>query len=123
MKILITFLLGIVLGPRLLVLPSQRGAFYLVVEGLSTTPVIDYRTYTDLVPTGDLHMIGHQFSTRARLINANGNSANHVMKIGGKWDFDKSDGDLADIFAQMDAWLVAIKNSPSCRFKSARSCD
>mgnify|MGYP000570134107 FL=1 len=57
-------------------------------------------------------MIGHQFSTRARLINANGNSANHVMKIGGKWDFDKSDGDLADIFAQMDAWLVAIKNSP-----------
>lgn len=81
--------------------------------GLSTTPVIDYRTYTDLMPDGDLHMIGHQFSTRARLIDVNGNSENHIMKIGGKWNFDEDDGDLADIFSQMDSWLMAIKNNPS----------
>tara|TARA_Y100000385_G_scaffold59445_1_gene57525 strand:- start:11931 stop:14189 length:2259 start_codon:yes stop_codon:yes gene_type:complete len=81
--------------------------------GLSTTPIIDYRTYTDFMPDGDLHMIGHQFSTRARLINVNGNSGNQVMKIGGKWGFDEGEGDLADIFAQMDAWLMAIKNDPS----------
>jgi hypothetical protein len=99
-------------GPAATRIALSTGRVLFGGGGLSTTPVIDYRTYTDLVPTGDLHMIGHQFSTRARLINANGNSANHVMKIGGKWDFDKSDGDLADIFAQMDAWLVAIKNSP-----------
>ena len=55
--------------------------------GLATTPVIDYRSYTDNREGGDIHMIVHQFSTRARLAVANGHADNHVMNVGGLWGF------------------------------------
>ena len=32
--------------------------------GLATTPVIDYRSYTDNRENGDIHMMVHQYSTR-----------------------------------------------------------
>jgi hypothetical protein len=76
--------------------------------GLSQTPVIDYRTYTDNRENGDIHMIVHQFSTRQRMLNANGHTDNHVMSIGGLWGFTPEEPDLGGLFREMDAWLMAI---------------
>ncbi|MEQ8407356.1 MAG: DUF6351 family protein [Gammaproteobacteria bacterium] len=76
--------------------------------GLATTPVIDYRRYTDDVEGGDIHMIVHQFSTRQRLVNANGHADNHIMQVGGRWGFTEQEPDLATLFQQMDEWLMNI---------------
>lgn len=78
--------------------------------GLASTPVIDYRTYNDHRDGGDIHMIVHQFSTRQRLQNANGHSSNHVMQVGGQWDFTQEYGDLGNLFLQMDNWITDILN-------------
>ena len=51
--------------------------------GLATMPIIDYRTYYDDLPGGDVHLRFHSFSTRARLEKANGYSDNHVMLAAG----------------------------------------
>lgn len=77
--------------------------------GLATTPVIDYRSYTDHAEGGDIHMIVHQFSTRQRLENANGHSGNHVMQVGGRWGFSEQEPDLGELFRLMDVWLMAIQ--------------
>ena len=77
--------------------------------GLATTPVIDYRSYTDHREDGDIHMIVHQFSTRARLEAANGHADNHVMNVGGLWGYTEDRPDLGVIFRQMDRWLTAIE--------------
>lgn len=77
--------------------------------GLAATPIIDYRSYTDDREDGDIHMIVHQFSTRQRLIEANGHAGNHVMLVGGDWGFTEDEPDLAELFRQMDRWLTAIK--------------
>ncbi|PCJ16681.1 MAG: hypothetical protein COA96_18300 [SAR86 cluster bacterium] len=76
--------------------------------GLATTPVIDYRNYTDHRETGDIHMIVHQFSTRQRLQKANGHTDNHVMQVGGLWGFTEDQPDLGELFKQMDTWLMAM---------------
>lgn len=78
--------------------------------GLADIPIIDYRSYLDNREGGDIHMIVHQFSTRQRLINANGNADNQVMQIGGRWGFDEQAPDLGDLFDEMDRWLMAIRN-------------
>jgi len=83
--------------------------------GLSQTPIIDYRSYTDHAENGDIHMIVHQFSTRDRLINANGNADNHVMLVGGQWGFTEEASDLQDIFKQMDEWLLSIQRDSTGR--------
>lgn len=77
--------------------------------GLATTPVIDYRSYTDHREGGDIHMIVHQFSTRQRLINANGHADNHVMQVGGQWGFVEGGDDLGNLFRAMDEWIVNIQ--------------
>ena len=76
--------------------------------GLASTPVIDYRSYTDHSEDGDIHMIVHQYSTRQRLQLANGHANNHVMQIGGAWGFTADAPDLGELFRQMDQWLLAI---------------
>ncbi len=81
--------------------------------GLESTPVIDYRTYTDDRERGDIHMIVHQFSTRARLLEANGHTDNHVMTIGGRWGYTEAEPDLRSLFHQMDAWLTGIASDDS----------
>lgn len=77
--------------------------------GLATTPVIDYRSYTDHREGGDIHMIVHQFSTRQRLINANGHADNHVMQVGGQWGFEQGNDDLGNLFRAMDEWIGNIQ--------------
>ncbi len=81
--------------------------------GLASTPIIDYRTYRDHSAGGDIHMLMHQFSTRQRLLNANGHAFNHIMQIGGRWDFSPEAPDLGVLFEQMDTWLTAIAADPS----------
>ena len=76
--------------------------------GLATTPVIDYRSYTDDRVNGDIHMIVHQYTTRTRLMQANGHADNHVMEIGGRWGFAADEPDLKVLFAKMDRWLGNI---------------
>ena len=82
-------------------------------EGLAVTPVIDYRGYTDHAENGDIHMIVHQFSTRERLRRANGGIGNHVMQVGGQWGFESGRDDLAELFRQMDAWILRIQSDTS----------
>ncbi len=77
--------------------------------GLATTPVIDYRSYTDQREGGDIHMIVHQFSTRARMEAANGHADNHVMNVGGQWGYSDERPDLGVLFRQMDRWLTDIQ--------------
>lgn len=81
--------------------------------GLKETPVIDYRSYTDDREDGDIHMIVHQYSTRQRLLDANGHADNHVMNVGGLWGFTSEQPDLGTLFSQMDAWLMAIVSDES----------
>lgn len=78
--------------------------------GLASTPIIDYRSYTDHAENGDIHMIVHQFSTRARLRAANGHSDNQVMQVGGLWGYTEDNPDMRNIFQEMDGWITAIKN-------------
>jgi hypothetical protein len=77
-------------------------------QGLASTPVIDYRSYTDDRPGGDIHMIVHQFTTRARLEAANGHADNHVMAVGGRWGYTDDRPDLGVLFRQMDEWLMNL---------------
>ena len=81
--------------------------------GLSHTPVLDYRSYTDDRENGDIHMILHQFSTRQRLALANGHAENHVMSVGGLWGFTQDEPDLGELFKTMDTWLLNIKGDTS----------
>ena len=76
--------------------------------GLATTPVIDYRSYTDNRENGDIHMMVHQYSTRARLVAANGHADNHVMVVEGRWGFTPEQPDLGTLFDQMDSWLTRL---------------
>jgi hypothetical protein len=78
--------------------------------GLKTTPIIDYRTYYDDLPGGDVHLRFHSFSTRARLEKANGYSDNMVMLLEDRrhGDFDTRSPVLREALAQMDQWLTTM---------------
>ena len=76
--------------------------------GLASTPIIDFRSYTDHRPGGDIHMIVHQFTTRARLAKANGHADNHVMSVGGQWGYTEDRPDLGGLFRSMDEWLTNL---------------
>ncbi|MFG1619819.1 DUF6351 family protein [Nonomuraea wenchangensis] len=85
--------------------------------GLGSTPVIDYRAYSDDAPGGDIHMMVHGFSTRARLVAENGDARNHVIlvednRFGG---FSLDSPVLRDALTGMDAWLSAITADTSGR--------
>jgi hypothetical protein len=84
---------------------SDTGRILRGGAGLASTPVIDYRSYTDDRENGDIHMIVHQFTTRARLERVNGHADNHVMAVGGEWGFTEEEPDLGVLFRQMDTWL------------------
>ena len=83
--------------------------------GLASTPVIDYRSYRDHREGGDILMIVHQFSTRQRLLQANGHADNQVMQVGGLFGYTEEEPDLGALFRQMDGWLMAIQADASGR--------
>ena len=78
--------------------------------GLATTPVIDYRGYSDDAESGDVHVRYHSFSLRERLLRANGRADNHVMLVEDiRYGLYSTDSPLArEALAQMDAWLTAL---------------
>ncbi|HEY6363140.1 MAG TPA: DUF6351 family protein [Vicinamibacterales bacterium] len=95
--------------------------------GLATVPIIDYRTYYDDLPAGDVHLRFQSFTTRARLEKANGYSDNRVMLLQDRryGDFDTTSPVLADALAQMDQWLssLALDDSsatPIAKLRKAR---
>ena len=75
--------------------------------GLASVPILDFDViYTDLSPAGDVHMKYYHFSTRERLIKANGHADNMVMwngVFGARAAFASTQA-----FLQMDAWLANI---------------
>ena len=81
--------------------------------GLAHTPIIDYRDYLDNNENGDIHMLVHQFSTRQRLLQANGHADNQIMLLGGRWGFSEQEPDLGQLFRAMDSWLLAIRADQS----------
>ena len=83
--------------------------------GLATTPIIDYRAYTDTQPGGDIHQIVHGFSTRARLIRENGNADNQVMLVEDfrYGYFSLESPVLREALTQMEQWLTAITGERS----------
>ena len=84
--------------------------------GLASTPVIDHRSYTDHAERGDIHMIVHQFTTRARLARANGHADNHAFLVtpsGGAFGMDAANGPMAESLAQLDAWVTAVVGDTS----------
>jgi hypothetical protein len=83
--------------------------------GLAATPIIDYRTYYDDQPGGDVHLRFHSFSTRARLEKANGYSDNMIMLLQDKryGDFDTTSPVLLQALAQMDQWLTTMSRDTS----------
>ena len=79
--------------------------------GLASTPVIDYRSFTDHRDGGDIHMIVHQYTTRARIAKANGHADHHVMNVGGLWGYTEERPDLGGLFRGMDEWLMNLVRS------------
>lgn len=78
--------------------------------GLATTPIIDYRAYSDDLPNGDVHVRYHSYSMRERLLKVNGYADNHVMitedrRHGG---YTTRSPVLRDALAQMDRWLTTL---------------
>ena len=90
-------------------LAYQTGRILSGGGGLAATPIIDYYTYMDDAPKGNLHMRLHQFTTRVRLLRANGHAANQVMLVQRTHKFTTANPDLQEALRQMDRWLVALQ--------------
>ena len=78
--------------------------------GLATTPIIDYRGYSDDAEHGDVHVRYHSFSLRERLLDANGRADNHVMVVEDlRYGlYSTASPQAREALAQMDAWLTAL---------------
>ena len=78
--------------------------------GLATTPIIDYRAYSDDLEAGDVHTRYHSFSMRERLRKANGRVDNHVMLVEDfRYGLYSSESPvLREALRQMDRWLEAL---------------
>jgi hypothetical protein len=75
--------------------------------GLASTPIIDFRSYTDFAPPfgGDIHTRFHSFVMRQRLEDANGTAANQVIFISNS----AGAGAMAvEALTRMEQWLAAI---------------
>ena len=75
--------------------------------GLATTPIIDYRAYSDDRENGDVHVRYHSFSIRERLHKANGRTDNHVMLIEDDRHglYSSQSPVLQKALFEMDQWL------------------
>jgi hypothetical protein len=78
-------------------------------QGLATTPVIDQRTYLDLIPIADIHTAEWSFVMRARMQRA-GTSANQVIIESGIGQAGVASAFELDA---MERWLTAIESDIS----------
>ena len=83
--------------------------------GLGDLPIIDYRTFYDDLPGGDVHMRFQTFTTDARLMKARGTTDNRVMLTQDRQygDFRLTSPQLREALTQMDQWLTALSNDTS----------
>ena len=98
--------------------------------GLAAVPIIDYRTYYDDLPAGDVHLRFQSFTTHARLEKANGYTDNRVMLVQDRryGDFDTTSPVLAEALAQMDQWLTRLaedtsNTTPIAKLRKAKPAD
>lgn len=93
----------------------RTGRINLGGAGLGAVPIIDYRTYYDDLPAGDVHMRFQSFTTDARLMKANGTTDNRVMLLQDKryGDFRTTSPVLREALTQMDQWLTALSRDTS----------
>lgn len=96
-----------VADPEALRIAYETGRLTSGSGGLATTPIIDYRAYSDDRENGDVHTRYHSFSMRERLLKANGRIDNHVMLVEDmRYGLYSSDSPvLAGALRQMDQWL------------------
>jgi uncharacterized tannase-like protein DUF6351 len=80
--------------------------------GLRSTPIIDQRTYLDLIPIADIHTAEMSFVMRDRLVAANGTHANQVI-IASSADPAQAAAAAAYQLDAMDRWLTAIGDDTS----------
>ena len=78
--------------------------------GLASTPIIDYRAYSDDLENGDIHTRYHSFSMRERLRKANGRTDNHVMLVEDfRYGYYSTESPvLRYAIRQMDQWLNTL---------------
>src|SRR5258705_3023512 len=78
--------------------------------GLGDLPIVDYRSYYDDLPGGDVHMRFQTFTTDARLMKAKGTTDNRVMLTQDRQygDFRLQSPQLREALGQMDQWLTAL---------------
>ncbi len=84
-------------------------------NGLGRIPIIDYRSYNDDAPGGDIHLRYHSFTMRERLQKANGTSDNQIMLVE-KSPFglyDTRSPVLSAAINKMDRWLDALSQDES----------
>lgn len=81
--------------------------------GLAHMPIIDYRAYTDLLEDGDIHMRFQSFSTRDRLVEANGRADNQVMLVEDfRWGYFSTRSPLLQYaLDSMDQWLMNLEET------------
>ena len=98
--------------------------------GMGVVPIIDYRTYYDDLPGGDVHMRFQQFTTDARLLKATGTTDNRVMLTQDRryGAFDTKSPELRQAIVQMDLWLTALSKDASndkaiARIRRAKPAD
>jgi len=98
--------------------------------GVATVPILDYRTYYDDLPRGDVHLRFQSFATRARMEGTNGHSDNFVMlhhdrRYGA---FSTTSPILRQGLDQMGEWLTALaedtsSDTPDVKLRRARPAD
>jgi hypothetical protein len=95
--------------------------------GLGDLPIVDYRSYYDDLPGGDVHMRFQTFTTDARLMKANGTTDNRVMLTQDRQygDFRLTSPQLREALGQMDQWLTALtkdtsSDSPIAKIRRAK---
>jgi hypothetical protein len=83
--------------------------------GMGSVPIIDYRSYYDDLPAGDVHMRFQTFTTDARLMKAQGTTDNRVMLTQDRQygDFRLTSPVLLEALGQMDRWLTALSKDTS----------
>jgi hypothetical protein len=98
--------------------------------GMGLVPIVDYRTYYDDLPGGDVHMRFQQFTTDARLLKATGTTDNRVMLTQDRryGAFDTKSPELRQAIVQMDQWLTALSRDtssdrPIARIRRAKPAD
>jgi hypothetical protein len=93
----------------------QTGRLTYAGNGLGQIPIIDYRSYNDDAPGGDIHVRYHSFTMRERLRKANGTADNQVMLVE-KSPFglyDTRSPVLSNALNQMDRWLDNLSQDTS----------